>query len=523
MQSREPGSSLRTVTFLLFVAQVLRSAWLSDDAFYSIRAADNLAHGFGLTFNPGERVQVFTNPLWTLLLSTLLVFFKSAYFVALLAGVVASAGAVLLAATRIARTASAAAVGILLCCLSRAFVDFSTSGLENSLGFLLLASFFWAYWAGRTWRRQIFWLALFGGATAFNRLDAILIVAPALAHALFVRRSLRSLGLTLLGFAPLLGWLLIAKLYYGVALPNTAYAKLNLALPSGQVWTQGLAFFTDSLNRDPITLLTCAWMIVACFRRLGPAQGADDDRNQALFASLGALLYLVYVASVGGDFMSGRSLTLPFFVAVLVFVRCVGPQQSRAELQAVAAIAAATVFVLPHGTMVEHTECVVPDSGVVNERYCYETHTALLYNLHSEFYKTHPYWQEGARAAAENRRIVEAGAGLAAQAAGPRLYVLNGFAMGDALLSRIRFVPNGGWRIGHYFRLNPPGYLESLESGRNELSDPCMRRFYAELRVLIREPLFSWRRIRRVFSASELDSYETWAASHCSGLDAAQH
>src|SRR6186713_365207 len=38
---------------------------LSDDQMISMRYADNLASGNGLVWNPGERVEGFTNPLWT--------------------------------------------------------------------------------------------------------------------------------------------------------------------------------------------------------------------------------------------------------------------------------------------------------------------------------------------------------------------------------------------------------------------------------------------------------------------------
>jgi hypothetical protein len=40
-----------------------------DDAFISFRYAENLVEGRGLVFNPGERVEGFSNPLWTLLLT----------------------------------------------------------------------------------------------------------------------------------------------------------------------------------------------------------------------------------------------------------------------------------------------------------------------------------------------------------------------------------------------------------------------------------------------------------------------
>ena len=43
--------------------------WVCDDAFISYRYAENLAGGYGLVFNHGEKVEGYTNFLWTLVLS----------------------------------------------------------------------------------------------------------------------------------------------------------------------------------------------------------------------------------------------------------------------------------------------------------------------------------------------------------------------------------------------------------------------------------------------------------------------
>src|SRR5262249_22655589 len=40
-----------------------------DDAYISFRYARNLAHGLGLVYNAGERIEGYTNFLWTLILS----------------------------------------------------------------------------------------------------------------------------------------------------------------------------------------------------------------------------------------------------------------------------------------------------------------------------------------------------------------------------------------------------------------------------------------------------------------------
>ncbi len=43
-----------------------------DDAFISLRYAQNLVDGHGLVYNPGEYVEGYTNLSWTLLLAGLL-------------------------------------------------------------------------------------------------------------------------------------------------------------------------------------------------------------------------------------------------------------------------------------------------------------------------------------------------------------------------------------------------------------------------------------------------------------------
>src|SRR5690606_33595760 len=49
------------------------AAWavrmVQDDAFISFRYSQNLANGHGLVFNPGEKVEGYTNFLWTWLFS----------------------------------------------------------------------------------------------------------------------------------------------------------------------------------------------------------------------------------------------------------------------------------------------------------------------------------------------------------------------------------------------------------------------------------------------------------------------
>jgi len=60
---------LAAATIVLGVMRAFSAAWLSDDSFISFRYAQQLVHGNGLVYNAGERVEAYTNLLWTLLLA----------------------------------------------------------------------------------------------------------------------------------------------------------------------------------------------------------------------------------------------------------------------------------------------------------------------------------------------------------------------------------------------------------------------------------------------------------------------
>ena len=53
----------------LFVVVVLRTAWIHDDAYITYRTVDNFVNGYGLRWNPAERVQTYTHPLWMFVVS----------------------------------------------------------------------------------------------------------------------------------------------------------------------------------------------------------------------------------------------------------------------------------------------------------------------------------------------------------------------------------------------------------------------------------------------------------------------
>ena len=70
MKSKD-GQLITGFFVVIFFIVVIRNAWISDDAYISFRAIENLVAGYGFNFNPFVRVQVFTHPLWALLISAI--------------------------------------------------------------------------------------------------------------------------------------------------------------------------------------------------------------------------------------------------------------------------------------------------------------------------------------------------------------------------------------------------------------------------------------------------------------------
>jgi len=57
------------------------------------------------------------------------------------------------------------------------------------------------------------------------------------------------------------------------------------------------------------------------------------------------------------------------------------------------------------------------------------------------------------------------------------------------------------WRIGHFERRMPDGYLESIRSGNNQVADFTIARQYEQLKLVTQGPIWSrrrWRAIRRL-------------------------
>ena len=488
--SRLPRALAILIT-LVFLAVLIRTAWISDDAAITLRTVLNVTHGFGLTFNIQERVATFTHPLWLGLLTLAYLFAGNAYAGTLALSIVTSVAAFWLVIARAISPAQSIAAALALL-FSRAFVDFATSGLENPLSCLLLAVFVALFLSRRVSpARRLTGLWTLASLLYLTRPDDVLFVLPMLALASWRVRAVRTvLTSALIGLLPAAVWTLFALIYYGFPFPNTAYAKIATGIDKGELRTQGLLYLVDSLERDPLTLTVVAFAVV-----LSILQRRVDARALAA----GLVLYLLYVVSIGGDFMAGRFLAVPLFGAVLLLARLAGGPRA---LWVPAAVAFAVVgsMARPAPLWSNSTFGNQPGgpNGIVDERAFYFNDKSLVRARRATFRS--PDWPTADRIPPRLNVMNTCGLmGTSGLEFGPFTYLLDECALADPLLARLPAVFNPEWRPGHYTRMVPAGYRESLEAAGNSIADPGLREYYDRLRLITRSPnLFSWERLKTI-------------------------
>lgn len=503
---------------VVFTVLLFRTAWVGDDAYISFRAVENFLHGYGPVFNVGERVQVFTHPLWFFLMSAVnavtqrigaLNPWAQVYSVAVYLSIAVSLAAVLGLALGVARSGLSLLLSLTLLVGSKAFIDYSTSGLENALSHLLLVLFLWAWGMRREVSTpRLMLLVGLASLAALNRYDTVLLYVPLLALLFFTsKKKLVAFAAMAAGGIPLVAWEIFSVLYYGFPFPNTAYAKLNTGIPALALMRQGLFYYLDSLRYDPLTLLAIFATLVWLFWR-------RPLERKALAAGVG--LYLLYVIYIGGDFMSGRYFSLPLLACAgmiaaealddRAYLRLGRPCWAYGAALLAAGLLAVFNPLAPLRSPLDfgqgEARLQIKDHGITDERAFYYPRTGLLASVRV---KPPPGSKFGGRnwvydPAGPHRVRLTGPLGFTAYMLGPNVHVYDKNALSDALLSRTPLLSTTKWRIGHFHHIIPPGYEETLKSGENRIEDPNVAAYYDKLRVVIRGPLFDRQRLAEIWN-----------------------
>ena len=312
---RRVGYAVPYLPWLALLAWLAGGSWhLNEDAFISFRYARNLLEGHGLVFNPGERVEGYTNFLWTLELAGiwglfgvrpehaapwLSVFYTAATLAALLWW------AARLPGLRYRGLAGWMALGLV--CSSGTFAVWtSAGGLETrQFTFFVVAAVVGLSLYRNRWRGLLaasFCLAL----AELTRPEGLLIagccigwfMAQRAVDAGRLRWEWRELACLIGPFAVVvIAHFLFRYGYYGEWLPNTYYAKFVRPW-----WDAGVRYYAAAGLETGLYLLlplaTAGWW--ARWR-----VGRDGSYGLALLV---VALHAVYVMRVGGDSFEWRPL-----------------------------------------------------------------------------------------------------------------------------------------------------------------------------------------------------------------------
>jgi len=488
---------IKTVFVSFFCVVLVRNAWLCDDAYITFRTVDNFVNGYGLTWNTAERVQAYSNPLWMFLLSLLYFFTREIYYTSILFSVAVSVAAVILLAFRVASSLGAALFIIVALSSSKAFIDYSTSGLENPLTHLVLAIFILVYLKSEINLKTFRNLSLIASIGAFNRADTIFLFLPTLLYLFWKLPKLKALRNLIVGFLPFIVWECFSLFYYGSLFPNPFYAKLYTGISRLELIKQGLWYLSNSLDMDPLTLSIIVSGIVAPFlikeRRYLPIAG-------------GAVLYVLFVVNIGGCFMSGRYLTAPMFLAVFLLSSYF--QRMHATFAKLGWLLVFILIILaslssPYSPLISdesYNNQVKDAHGIADERGYYYQATCLLKAISGVEMPNHNWAAEGKAARNQGISVVVVRAiGFYGFYAGPKVYVVDQLALADPLLARLPARENPGWRIGHFDRMIPRGYLETLVKGQNLIKDRNLAAYYEKLRIITQGNLFDLNRLILIF------------------------
>lgn len=315
----DPGSSWRSrlltaAPLVIFISGVLAClGFVKDDAYISFRYAHNLVMGRGMVFNAGERVEGYTNFLWTLIVAPFEAAGADLIQVTDILGPLLGAVLVVLVVRASRRIDGPGPAGSHLwpaiwLASSSSFALWCVGGLEQSLAMLLPFAGALVTWRG--WHESSTKLMAAGGlllaGACLTRPEGHLFVILIGALVLWGaargwhqggRRLLVAWSLPiLLVLGPYHIWRIA---YFGALLPNTYLVK---AVSGREVYLAGLRLLEDML-RFNLTGLVIALALLSL--------AAGGPRVARGFAAVLSVLFMVYVVKVGSDELMWHRLFLP--------------------------------------------------------------------------------------------------------------------------------------------------------------------------------------------------------------------
>jgi hypothetical protein len=310
IRERQDRFGLLVGVLLLCCCAVRVFTYVIDDAFITYRYAWHFRHGYGPVFNPGERTEGYSCPLYMALNSLLMFLPGDPLFRAKIIGLACAICTLWVVWRLTGELAASRRVRIMAPLLLGATASFALSaidGMETSLQALLvtLAVFLFIRErrSGRGWASAPIFLA-----AALNRAEGAIYFAAALIPFIldirrrFQRRDAIWLCVFLLPMSLFILW---RHAYYGDWLPNTVVAK-SMPLSTALDFAMGPAYLLRTIfgnlsgRTGAVVISICLWLLVI----LG-AECPEMKQGGARLIVFAVLAQALVLLRSGGDWMTG--------------------------------------------------------------------------------------------------------------------------------------------------------------------------------------------------------------------------
>lgn len=484
---------LLQISFAIAIFVFLKNAWVSEDAYILFRSIEQLFAGNGPVWNPHERVQVYTSPLWYFLLAVVRIFSSDPYLNVIIISLILWLLTNLIL-KRIFNNNMMLLCSILLFSCSNAFFDYTSSGLENILSYLVIATYvlnyieLFEYYNINNLKRiyiekRVKIILFLFGLIVCVRHDLALILLPSTIYYILNNTKIFSIWqwifLSIISLSPFILFSFFSLIYYGFPFPNTAYAKLNTGIDKIEILKQGARYFYASFKYDAITLLVIAGTLIFSFFR--------PSKNFLKYFSYGILLNLFYVFYIGGDFMQGRFFSHAYIISVILLLKFAKLHSIKLEI-----LSLITIFLYlllyphtPFNSSLIYTTNYKIEMGIADERGFYFNGLSLYRYINyilmpDKENKIFPYYSiayDGYKFGKSPEIITtQTNIGMFGYWSGTEKIIIDSLAVSDPLLARIPVT--GWWRVGHFLREIPEGYIQSIINKNEAIVDPQINQFY---------------------------------------------
>ena len=354
--SRRPVASwaLVAVPTIIVLAGAWSYRWVQEDAFIDFRIIGNLLAGYGPVFNVGERVEVYSDPLWLFLLAGIhwLLPFISLEWLSVVLGLLFTGAGCVLAGRAIQRLGASRGdlvvfpIGLLILSVVAGVWEFSTGGLEMGMVIGWVGLSFWLLVRTEHRRTSAAWCAFVLGLGTLIRPELLLmsvvflvglgavVAAPSWkgAHPFGRRYVLPLLAFAVLPFV----YELWRMAYFALDVSNTALAKSAGA----SWWSQGLYYLWNFVG--PYALwVPVPFVALLMVPRIVRWWSSGDRCGVVVLLTpvIAGLADTLYVVHLGGDYMHAR-LLIPAFMAL-----CTPIYIGVTQLRSVGTLAAGAIVI----------------------------------------------------------------------------------------------------------------------------------------------------------------------------------